>query len=172
MEVSVTQMYECEKYRQGGRDSHQREEIVGSASSFIAALMSPGTQTRNSSIVLPPALANKFCTATDTQKHMYIQSRLPHTLYGYTHIHLVCQTHSTLIWSVELIAQSKFSQKHRGWIIFTFLKSCEIVAKCSVRQAGTHSKSGAEPSKAVCFEANTTDLSLLVQGQIAFAPSL
>lgn len=77
MEVSVTQpIPECEKDREGGRDSHQREEIVGSAASFIAALMSPGTHRLETAVLFsPPARVNKSYTATDTQTHMYIQCR-------------------------------------------------------------------------------------------------
>lgn len=60
----------------GGRDSHQREEAVGRASSFIAALMSPGTHRLETAVLFPPpTVVNKFSPATDTQKHMYIQRR-------------------------------------------------------------------------------------------------
>lgn len=88
MEVSVTQQIpECEKHRQGGRDSHQREEIVGSAASFIAALMSPGTHRLETAVLFspPPGSTNPIqllthrntCTfrAGHTGAH-----RLPHTL--------------------------------------------------------------------------------------------
>lgn len=100
MEVSVThRMHECEKDRRGGRDGHHREEVVGSASSFIAALMSPGTHRLETAVLFPPtALVNKFYTAPDTQKHMYIQSRAITTyiVRPHTHMHLVCQTHTPL----------------------------------------------------------------------------
>lgn len=76
MEVSVTpQMHECEKDRQGGRDGHHGEEIVGSASSFIAALMSPETHRLETAVLFSPHPGHKSYTATDTQKHVYIQSR-------------------------------------------------------------------------------------------------
>lgn len=65
-------VFKCEKDRQGGgRDGHQREEIVGSASSFIAALMSPGTHRLETAVLFS---GRQIYTATDTQKHMYIQS--------------------------------------------------------------------------------------------------
>lgn len=89
MEVSVTQQIpECEKDRQGGRDSHQREEIVGSAASFIAALMSPGTHRLETAVLFspPPRSTNPIqllthrntCTfrAGHTGAH-----RLPHTIH-------------------------------------------------------------------------------------------
>lgn len=47
-------VYECEKDRQGGIDGHQREEIVGSASSFIAELMSPGTHRLETAVLFSP----------------------------------------------------------------------------------------------------------------------
>lgn len=91
---------QCEKDRRGGRDGHHREEIVGSASSFIAALMSPGTHRLETAVLFPPtALVNKFYAATDTQKHMYIQSReiTTYIVRPHTPIHLVRRTH-TLLW--------------------------------------------------------------------------
>lgn len=59
MEVSVIQrhcmrVHECGKDRQGGRDGHQREEIVGSASSFIAALMRPGAHRLETAVLFSP----------------------------------------------------------------------------------------------------------------------
>lgn len=49
---------------------------MGRASSFIAALMSPGTHRLETAVLFPPpTLVNKLSAATDTQKHMYIQNR-------------------------------------------------------------------------------------------------
>lgn len=101
-------MYECEKDRQGGRDSHQREEIVGSASSFIAALMSPGTHRLETAVLFSPRPCQQILHSYwHTETHVHSEQITTYIVqYGCTHI-LYCMcvycTHSTLIWSVEFI---------------------------------------------------------------------
>lgn len=75
MQVSVTpQMCECEK--DGGEGETSQGGNSGQCLVFHrSANESRDAQTGNSSIVLrPPRPGHKSYTATDTQKHMYIQS--------------------------------------------------------------------------------------------------
>lgn len=73
-EVHVTQcLHGCEKDRQGGRGGHQREETVGSASSFIAALMSPGTHRLETAVLFSPPPRSTNPIQLPTHRNMYIQ---------------------------------------------------------------------------------------------------
>lgn len=49
-----TLVYECERHRRGGRDGPRWKETVGSASSFIAVLMSPGTHRLETAVLFSP----------------------------------------------------------------------------------------------------------------------
>lgn len=99
MQVSVTpQMRECEK--EGGEGETPQGGNSGQCLVFHrSANESRGAQTGNSSIVLPPARpGHKSYTATDTQKHMYIQSSPVYRKHDRvsTRMRPVCQTNTPL----------------------------------------------------------------------------
>lgn len=79
-------MYECEKDRQGGKDSHQREEIVGGASSFIAALMSPGTHRLETAVLFSSRPCQQILHSYwHTETHVHSEQITTYAVWLHTH---------------------------------------------------------------------------------------